>query len=541
MKGLRFCCYLSSLLVTLILTSSQLLAAKTVSFVGQPVISSGGMLSTSIAIGDLNGDGIPDLVISNGCAINANCHVASPGIVSVLLGNGDGTFQTAVPYNTGGAAALSVAIGDVNRDGIPDLIVTNQCAQSSSPCPLNGLGFVGVLLGNGNGTFQTAVLYGTGAIVPNSIAIADLNGDGIPDLAIAHSSTSATNVNGGVSVLLGNGNGTFQAAVIYNSGAITANSVAIKDVNGDGIPDLVVANTSQSSTVGSPGAVTVLLGNGNGTFQTAVSYSSGGSQAVWAAVSDVNGDGIPDLVVANNCLNIGSGACTVDGGVSILLGNGNGTFQSAVEFDSGGFEATSVAVGDVNGDGIPDLAVTNTCQSVNSNGVCQGTGEVSVLAGNGDGSFQAPVTFQSFQNPIEYGTGGSQADRVVIGDLNKDGKPDVAALNFCSACTNGTVRIFLNNYTAASTTTVTSSLNPAPVNTPVTFTATVTSTVIVPNGTVVNFASGLTQLGFGTTTNGVATLTTSFTNAGSYTVRATTVANGYLQGSTGATTQVITN
>lgn len=541
MKALRFCCFLSALLASLILTSSPLTAQKTVSFVGQPVISSGGMLSTSIAMGDVNGDGIPDLVIANGCAENANCNVASGGVVSVLLGNGNGTFQSAVPYSTGAAASLSVAIGDVNGDGKPDLVVTNQCAESSGPCLIQSQGMVSVLLGNGNGTFQAAVLYSSGAIVPNSVAIADVNGDGIPDLVIAHSSISASNGNGGVSVLLGNGNGTFQTAVIYNSGAITANSVAIKDVNGDGVPDLVVANTSQTSGTGSPGAVTVLIGNGNGTFQTAVSYSSGGSGAVWAVVADVNGDGIPDVEVANNCFNIVSGCSTSDGGVSILLGNGNGTFQGAVEYNSGGFEATSVAVADVNGDGVPDLAVTDTCQGVNSNGICQGTGEVSVLAGNGDGSFQPPAIFQAFQNPIEYGTGGSQAERVVIGDVNGDGKPDLEVLNFCSSCANGTARVFLNNYTAASTTTVTSSLNPAPVNTSVTFTATVTSTVIVPNGTVVNFAAGLMQLGYGTTTNGVATLTTSFTNAGSYTIRATTVANGYLQGSNGATTQVITN
>jgi hypothetical protein len=538
MKVIRYACSPAALSVLLILAASQLAAAqKTVSFLGQPPISSGGHGATSIAIADVNGDGILDLAVSNDCT--ETCTSGSLGVVSILLGNGDGTFQTAVTYSSGAQATDSVAIGDVNGDGIPDLVLTSQCAANTA-CVSTSPGVASVLLGNGNGTFQTAVTYNTGAAVAVSVAIGDVNGDGIPDLVIANQCMlTGQTCTGAASVLLGNGGGTFKTPVIYGTGGVDANWVSIKDVNGDGIPDLVVANGSETTASGSPGGIGVLLGNGNGTFQTAVAYSSGASQAVSVAVADLNGDGIPDLSVANNCLNIGSGACTVDGGVSILLGNGNGTFQTAVAYDSGGFEATSVAVQDVNGDGVPDLAVTNTCQSVNSNGICQGTGEVSVLAGNGDGSFQPAVIFQAFQTPIEYGTGGAQADRVVIGDVNKDGKPDLAALNFCGTCASGTIRVLLNNYTAASTTTVTSSLNPAPVNTPVTFTATVTSTVTVPNGTVVNFESNLTQLGYGTTTNGVATLTTSFTNTGSFTVRATTVANGYLQGSTGATTQVI--
>jgi hypothetical protein len=143
-----------------------------------------------------------------------------------------------------------------------------------------------------------------------------------------------------VSILLGNGDGTFQAAVSYSSGGISALSVAVADVNGDGKLDLLVAN-SGSSTVG------VLLGNGDGTFQSAVAYSAGSIYSP-AVVADVSGDGKLDLLVGN-----------YPGSVAALLGSGDGTFQSPLAYSSGGSGPTSVAIGDVNGDGQPDVVVAN--------------------------------------------------------------------------------------------------------------------------------------------------------------------------------------
>jgi hypothetical protein len=142
--------------------------------------------------------------------------------------------------------------------------------------------------------------------------------------------------------LLGNGDGTFQTAVTYSSGGFFADSVAVADVNGDGKPDILVANTG-GVPICSGGGVGVLLGNGDGTFKTAVTYCSGGGP-VSLAVADVNGDDKPDLVVASSL-------------VSVLLGNGDGTFQTAVSYESGGYPPDSVAVADVNGDGKPDLVV----------------------------------------------------------------------------------------------------------------------------------------------------------------------------------------
>src|SRR4029077_9673154 len=158
---------------------------------------SGGQYAFSVAVGDVNGDGKMDLIVSNQCARSNNC---TNGSVSVLLGNGDGTFQAALSYGSGGQYTFSVAAEDVNGDGRPDLLVSNECADNTC-----GNGSVGVLLGNGDGTFHAAVSYGTGGQYAYSVAVGDVNGDGKPDLVVAHQLS--------VAVLLGNGDGTFQTAM----------------------------------------------------------------------------------------------------------------------------------------------------------------------------------------------------------------------------------------------------------------------------------------------------------------------------------------
>jgi hypothetical protein len=360
-------------------------------FANAVAYGSGGYRAGSVAVADVNGDGKPDLVVANFCVSSSNC---PNGTVGVLLGNGDGTFQTAVPYGSGGWQydGDSVMVADVNGDGKPDIVVANNCGNSNNNCP-NGT--VGVLLGNGDGTFQTAVPYNSGGYYAYSVAVADVNGDGKPDLLVANYCDNGSDCNEGtgnglVGVLLGNGDGTFQTAVAYGSGGYGAYSVAVADVNGDGKPDLLVANNCAGTNSNCPnGTVGVLLGNGDGTFQTAVPYGSGGWEAESVAVADVNGDGKPDLVVANECAS--SNNCA-NGTVGVLLGDGDGTFQTAVPFGSGGVEAMSVAVADVNGDSKPDLVVAN-CGS--SCGRAEGDSVVGVLLGNGDGTFQTAVPFGS--------------------------------------------------------------------------------------------------------------------------------------------------
>ena len=297
-------------------------------------------------------------------------------------------FAPVVLYGSGGFendGPVSVAVADVNGDGKPDLLVTNVC-ESSSNC---NNGTIGVLLGNGDGTFQTAVPYGSGGYEPYSVAVADVNGDGKPDLLVANwcASSNPNNCsNGEVGVLLGNGDGTFQTAVTYSSGGFFADSVAAADVNRDGKPDLLVANTGGVPSCLSSSGVGVLLGNGDGTFQTAVTYCSGGNRRFCSSgrckrrrQARLGGGG--NKYNADNCNHSGC--------VSVLLGNGDGTFQTAVSYDSGGYPPDSVAVADVNRDGKPDILVANYC----GDGNCDITGNVGVLLGNGDGTFQTVVTY----------------------------------------------------------------------------------------------------------------------------------------------------
>lgn len=330
-------------------------------------------------------------------------------------------------YSSGGNYATSVAIADLNGDGHPDVVVANSCANASD-CS-NG-GGVSVLLGYGDGTLQAPIIYSSGAVAASSVAIGDVNRDGRLDIIVANECLSGTSCdNGGVTVLLGNGDGTFQSGVTYTAG-YSPTSVAIGDVNGDGRPDLVIANQYQCSSC-SNGGFSVLLGNGDGSFQAPSTSSSGGVAATAVRIADLNGDGHLDLVVSNQyqCTNCSNGE------VSIFLNKGNGTFPSPSKNSSGGYAALSVSIGDVNADGRPDVIVTNLCANPN---VCV-DGVVGVLLGNGDGTFQLKAT---------YSSAGYGASSVAIGDLDGDNVPDLVVDNTCrnaNTCAKGGVSVLAGN------------------------------------------------------------------------------------------------
>jgi len=395
--------------------------AQGLSFASPVTYGTGGYAATSVAIGDLNGDGTPDLVVAS-CA-NSNC--TGNGLVGVLLGNGDGTFQPAVTYDSGGYNASSIAIADVNGDGKPDLLVANRCGQAT--CTTDGS--VAVLLGNGDGTFKTAVTYDSGGMLANSVAVADMNGDGKPDLVVANECTptncSLLSGTGLVSVLLGNGDGTFQSAVTYNAGG-NAYSVAVGDLNGDGKLDVAVLSYEGCSFCGPE--VGVLLNNGDGTLQTVVLYNSGGTFPTSMTLADVNGDGKLDALVADNISPDGHGPS----GFGVLLGNGDGTFQSsAVQYGLSGDDDSgtiNVAVADLNGDGKPDVAL------VDREG-CGSNSSMAVLPGNGDGTFQPEVSFCALGSIFQ--------GWVAAADLNGDGRPDVAIVS------GSTINVFINTSTPA--------------------------------------------------------------------------------------------
>jgi hypothetical protein len=469
-------------------------AETSVSFQSAMTYDSAGYIAQSVRIADLNGDGKPDIVVADWWDTN------NVGVVGVLLGNGDGTFQPAVTYETGGAPNHSLEVADVNGDGKLDLIVSS-CAASASTCG-SADGVVSVLLGNGNGTFQPALTYDSGAPDGAHVVAADVNRDGKLDIIVTNY-VGENNGDGTAAVLLGNGDGTFQPPVLYDVGAPNPDGVAVTDVNGDGVLDLLVGTRSGST-------LSVLLGNADGTFQPAVTYATGGDNSGWVSVADVNGDGKPDAVMGNASIGLSEGT------VSVLLGAGNGTFSPPTTYDSGGYAAVKLITADVNGDGRNDIVVAN-CGPV---GGC-GTGVIGVLLGRSDGTFDPAITFSS---------GAYNTTEIAIADLNGDGMPDVVAANQCAPagdCTTGSVSVLLSNTAPCvgkcpTSTTLASSVDPSIYGQSITWMATVkTSGFIAPTGTV-NFIWDGYSLGTATlNATGVATLTKSNLNVYTYPLTAT--------------------
>ncbi len=400
----------------------------------------------AIATGDVNGDGIADLVVAN----YGNQNVA------VWLGNASGAFTGPVYFGTG-ISGDSVAVNDFNGDGKPDIAIANQSGNS-----------VAILLGNGDGTFQSPVSYSS-VNAPSAVAVADFNLDGITDLATVSAGGN------GISVLLGNGNGTFQNAVTYNAGN-QPDSLTVGDFNGDGKPDIAIASFGTNS-------INVLLGNGDGTFQSAVTYNvSGPPESILAA--DFNGDGKTDLATANQ--NTSS--------VSVLLGNGDGTFQPAAQYTAGSGSAYALAVADFDGNGTRDLAVAD-----------QVNNSVDILFGKGDGTFTAGPSYAA----------GSTPQSISVGEFNGDGRTDLAVLNQ----SGNSVTVLLGAAPLpATSTSLSSGPNPSTAGQLVTLSA-----VLIPataTGTV-SFFDGATLLGSGPLGGGVATFSISTLAPGSHSLTAT--------------------
>ena len=284
------------------------------------------------------------------------------------------SFAAPVSYSTGRGPS-AVAIGDLNGDGERDLVTANL-----------GQATVSVLLNRGNGTFGVRNDYSAGRS-PNSVAIADLNGDGRREIV-------TTGGRHTVSVLLNGGAGGFQSRHDYRTGA-DPSAVAVGDLDGDGTIDLAVANA---------GSVSVLLNRGS-TFAPRIDYTVGDSP-MSLAIADLNGDGRPDLATASN-----------EGGSSLLLNRGDGTFRRGHDYDGTSGPTWAVAA-DLDGNGSHDLAVASNDWSdeVEDEGVTLQPAYVYVLTNRGDGTFRAPRTFlQTFG----YAEG---IDALAVADLNGDGR-----------------------------------------------------------------------------------------------------------------------
>ena len=346
----------------------------------------------SVASGDLRGNGILDLVTDN-----INTHT-----VSVLLGNGDGTFQAPVEYHIDGNSWQDLALGDVNGNGKLDIVVAGSTTS--------------VLLGNGNGTFQPAITTRFGAALGQlaDFKLADVNGDGNLDIVAVNSFGSQAVL----SVALGNGDGTFRYPYSFNAPAFIPNSIAVGDFNSDGIPDVAIASREtffdpETGEHFTSGAVTIFPGTGGGLFgsPTVISTIPGAGSI---AVGDFNGDGIADLLTVNTAFGNYSS-------ISVMLGNGDGTFRPPITTPAPQIGLGPAVVADFNGDGILDVAAVSAT-----------TNTVNVFLGNGDGTFQAPLSFAVDRNP----TG------LTVGDFNRDGFPDLATAKFH---TPGDVSVLIND------------------------------------------------------------------------------------------------
>jgi hypothetical protein len=392
-----------------------------------------------VTLADLNGDQKPDLVTG----LNGN---EEPSIVSVLYGNGDGSFAQFPIYGASTSQTPGPLVAaDFNNDGKPDLatsfvdpagylnigLLLNNGAGFSPPID-TAIGIVQssvtyiaagdfnhdgqtdaaiaigypssgifVLLNKGNGAFPTAVEYGQQVTGP--LAAGDFNGDGKLDLL----GVIATNFGAAVSVLLGNGDGTFGFPVntitTVSGNGVVAQVIAIGDFNGDGKLDVAAL----VATGVAPLQVLILLGNGDGTFTVGPIYNAGANPAS-IATGDLNGDGNLDIVVGNATQALGT---VTDPEVAVLLGNGDGTFQAPITTIAGNGNY-SVAVADFNLDGMADVVLNDT-----------GWSDVSLLLGNGDGTFQSPMQFFIGDSLGSYTPG---LGTFAIADFDGNGARDLA-------------------------------------------------------------------------------------------------------------------
>ncbi len=508
MKLVRFHSVFASLLVVVLAAAVAHASAPQLTFTPakQAGYDSSGVGGDQVILADLNGDGIPDMVV---------CNTDS---YSVFLGNGDGTFSFNNNYPSAGTGANLMVVADLNGDGILDIAATTNYNANGTG------GGVDVLLGVGDGTFTGPVSVNAGPIETLAIAVGDVNNDGHPDLVVTSNCQPETCLNGNVTLLPGKGDGTFMLPIIITSS--TGGPVALADMNHDGNLDIVFNGG-------------VLLGDGTGNF-TPVSGGELLGGAVSIAIKDLNGDGILDVVEA-----------TDEDVIDVLLGNGDGTLQQSGAYKSKvvGAWPLGVTVADINGDGLPDIVVADECQfqlkqGNGSKGTCNTIGQVSILTNKGG----VGPAFAGFNVAQTFASGGYQASSVAVVDINGDGKPDLVVSNLCQTfpspnqpcSTDGWVAVLLNTTLFTTTTHLVAAPSTSSVNQTVILTSTTTSSgSVIANGDTVTFYEGSNVIGTGTTTNGVATLSTAFAYFGTHLLKATYAGDVWNASSSGTASEVV--